>query len=251
MPDGTAPPSVEEEEVDFAIRIACECYCNLDLVREALSRQPVMNGALAWGLPRTPGSAETAPDADLVLIIADHGSLGAAMTRSLIYKQAGRRLPSHLLIYLQDEGAVSPQKFSGLILPRTQLATGLSSLTRVILEPLVPQGLICVDWADTRHILDMDGLVVIEEASAARFEDAVDSMMTRLRSCAACRPVEGVQASLLCDTGKLRARNVHDLKRAIERQTEEDATIIIAAPWMERPGDDQYELRLFARIRCD
>lgn len=251
MPDGSLHTQDVEETVEFTIRVACECYCSLDLARDALSQQPLMNGALAWGIPRIPDSDEPSRDVDLVFIVADQDSLRSAMGRADIYKQAGRQNPSHLLIYLRDEEDVSAAKVSGWVLPRAQLASGLSGLTRAVLEPVIPHGLVCVDWADTRHILDMEGQVVIEEASGSRLEDAIESLIEKLRQHATGRAIQGMQASIVYNTAKLAMRNVHEFISACKQETDEDATIILAAPVLDVPEEAGYELRLFARIEND
>lgn len=251
MPDGTSPADVVNESLEFTIRVACECYCSLDLVRAALYQQPVMNGCLVWGAPKIPDSDEIDRNAELVLIVADRDSLPAALDRASRYKQRGSQIPSHLLLYLQDEGGVPTDEVSGLILLRSQLTAGLSRLTRAAFEPVIPHGLVCVDWADTCHILDMEGQVVIEEASGSRLHDAIESVMTRLRQHAAGHPVLGMQASIICDPSMLAMRYVHDLLSACKQETDEDATLIIAAPLVDRPGRDDYEVRLFARIGSD
>lgn len=250
MPDGTSPADVVNESLEFTIRVACECYCSPDLVREALHQQPFMNGCLVWGAPYIPDSDEIARDAEIVLIVADKDALPAAFDRASRYKQQGQQAPSYLLVYLQDEREVPTDDISGLTLPRTQLAAGLSRLTRAVFEPVIPHGLVCVDWADTCHILEMEGQVVIAEASSSRLEDAIESVMTRLRQRAAGRPVLGIQASIICDPSRLAARYVHDLLSACKQETDEDATLIIAAPLVDRPGQDDYEVRLVARIEC-
>lgn len=250
MPDGTSPADVVTESLEFTIRVACECYCSPDLVREALCQQPVMNGCLVWGAPYIPDSDEIAHDAEIALIVADRDALPAALDRASQYKQQGQQAPAHLVVYLQDEREVPTDEISGLILPRTQLTAGLSRLTRAVFEPVIPHGLVCVDWADTCHILDIEGKVLIEEASEIRLEDAIESVMTRLQQRANGRPVQGMQASIICDPSRLAARYVHNLLSACKQETDEDATLIIAAPLVDRPGRDDYEVRLFARIAC-
>ncbi len=250
MPDGTSPADVVNESLEFTIRVACECYCNPDLVREALRQQPVMNGCLVWDAPYIPDSDEIASDAEIVLIVADRDALPAALDRASRYKQQGQQAPSHLLVYLQDEGEVPTDEISGLILRRTQLTAGLSRLTRAVFEPVIPHGLVCVDWADTCHILDMEGQVAIEEASGSRLEDAIESVMAQLRQRAAGRTALGMQASIICDPSRLAIRYVHNLLSACRQETDEDATLIIAAPLVDRPGRDDYEVPLFARIEC-
>jgi hypothetical protein len=249
MPDGTSPADVINESLEFTIRVACECYCSPDLVWEALYQQPVMNGCLVWGAPYIPDSDEIASDAEIVLIVADKDTLPAALDRASSYKQQGRQVSPHLLLYLQDEGEVPADEVSGLILPRTQLTAGLSRLTRAVFEPVIPHGLVCIDWADTCHILDMVGQVVIEEASGSRLEDAIESVMARLRQRTVGRTVLGMQASIICDPSRLATRYVHDLLSACRQETDEDATLIIAAPLVERPGRDGCEVRLFARTQ--
>ena len=250
MPDGTSPADVVNESLEFTIRVACECYCSPAPMREALHQQSVLNGCLIWGAPYIPDSDEIASDAEIVLIVADKDTLPAALDRASSYKQRGRQVPSHLFIYLQDEGEVPTEEVSGLILPRTQLTAGLSRLTRAVFEPVIPHGLVCVDWADTCNILDIEGQAVIEEASGSRIEDVIESVMTRLRQCAAGRPVLGMQASIICDPSRLAMRYVRELLSACRQATNEDATLIIAVPLVDRPGRDDYEVRLFARIEC-
>lgn len=251
MPDGVSPADVANESLEFTIRVVCECYCSFDIVREALHKVPVMNGCLVWGAPHTPDSDEIAREAEIVLIVADKDTLPAALERASRYKQHGRQVSSHLLLCLQDKEEVPAAEVSGLVLPRTQLAAGLSRLTRAVFEPVIPHGLICVDWADTCHILDMEGQVVTDEASGSRLEDAIESVMFRLRQHAAGRPVLGMQASIICDPSRLAIRYVRDLLSACRQVMDEDATLIIAVPLVDRPGRDDYEVRLFARIGGD
>lgn len=251
MPDGTVHTPDVDEVVEFTIRVACECYCCSDLVLEALSTQPSMNGALFWESPRQPGSPELASDVDLVLIVADKNSLQSALERSAKYRRAGRQHPSPLLIYLQGEEEDFPDgTVSGLTLPYSQLAEGLNGLIRTVFEPVIPHGLVCVDWADTRHVLDMDGQVVIEDGSGTRLEDAVESVMEKLRHRAAGRLVHGMQVSIFCAPSKLAVRKVPQVLVACKETTDEDSTIILAAPFVDRSESDGYEVRLFARVKC-
>jgi len=250
MPDGTTPTQFIDESVAFTVKVACECYCSLDLVRDALSQLPVCNGALAWSAPRMPDQDTLDTNSDVVLIVSDRDTLAQAIDRSSRYKELGREAPSHVLIYLQDNENVSAGDIAGLTLRREHLATGLTSLTRAAFLPIIPQGLICVDWCDTRHILEMAGQVVIEEASGSRIEEVIESAIARLHDSATGRPIHGMQASILCSSGKLANRYVARLSDACKGITRDDATIILAAPWMDWPDDDYYEVRIFARVEC-
>ncbi len=250
MPDGTTPTQFVDEAVDFTVKVACECYCSLDLVREAISQLPVCNGALAWAAPRLPDRDTMETDSDVVLIVSDKDTLAQAIDRSSRYEELGREAPSHVLIYLQDNENVSAEEMAGLTLRREQLATGLTSLTHAAFLPIIPQGLICVDWCDTRHILEMAGQVVIEEASGSRIEDVIESAITRLRDSATGRPIHGMQASILCSPGKLATRYVARLSDACKGIASDDTTIILAAPWMDWPDIDYYEVKIFARVEC-
>lgn len=251
MPDGSHHTQTADEAIEFTIRVASECYCRADLVREVLSVQPSMNGALCWQSPRLPGSDEIASDVDLVLIVADKDSLQSALERSAKYRQPGRHHPSPLLIYLlDDEEELLDNTVSGLVLPLAQLAEGLTRLIRTVFEPVIPHGLVCVDWADTRHILDMEGQVVIAEASGTRLEDAVESAMEKLRHRAAGRSVNGMQVSIFCASSKLAVRKVHQVLTACKEATAEDSTIILAAPLVDWSESNGYEVRLFARVQC-
>lgn len=250
MPDGTTPTQFVDKAVDFTIRVACECYCSLDLVREALSQLPVCNGSLAWSAPSMPDQDTLDTDSDVILIVSDKSTLAQALDRLSRYEELGREAPSHILIYLQDNENVSAEDIAGLTLRREHLATGLTSLTRAAFLPIIPQGLICVDWCDTRYILETEGQIVIEEASASLIEDAIESAMGRLHESANGRPIHGMQASILCSPGKLATRYVARLSNPCREIASDDATIILAAPWMDWPDDDYYEVRILARVEC-
>lgn len=250
MPDGTTHTQFVDKAVDFTIRVACECYCSLDLVRDALSQQSVCNGSLAWSAPSMPDQDTLDTDSDVILIVADKGTLAQALDRLSRYEELGREAPSHILIYLQDTENVSAEDMAGLTLRREHLAAGLASLARAAFLPIIPQGLICVDWCDTRNILETEGQIVIEEVSGSRIEDAIESAMARLRESATGRPIHGMQASMLCSPGKLATRYVGRLSEACREVASDDAIIILAAPWMDWPDIDYYEVRILARIEC-
>lgn len=250
MPDGTTPTQFVDKAVDFTIKVACECYCSLDLVREALSQLPVCNGALAWSAPSLPDQDTLETDSDVVLIVSDKDTLAQAIARSSRYEELGRKASSHVLIYLQDNENASAEDIAGLTLRREHLAAGLASLTCAMFVPIIPQGLICVDWCDTRHILETAGQVVIEEASGSRIEEVIELAIARLRDSATGRPIHGMQASILCSPGKLATRYLARLSNPCRQIASDDATIILAAPWMEWPDVDYYEVRILARVEC-
>jgi len=189
-------------------------------------------------------------DSDVVLIVSDKGTIGQAIDRLSRYEELGREAPSHVLIYLQDNENVSAEDIAGLTLRREHLATGLTSLTRATFLPIIPQGLICVDWCDTRHIFEMAGQIVIEEASGSRIEEVIESAIARLHDSATGRPIHGMQASILCSPGKLATRYVARLSNPCREIASDDATIILVAPWMDWPDDDYYEVRILARVEC-
>ena len=167
MPDSGVFISDDVEVSEFTITVASECYSGLDLVRDALNQQPSFNSAIVWGIPCTPKPEKLISDAELVLLMTDRASLQLAIDRLSAYRQLNL---TTILIYLQDDEVVSAEKIPGQILPRLQLPAGFSYLTRAVFAPIIPQGLVCVDWADTRHVLVMDGQIVMEEAVGARLK---------------------------------------------------------------------------------
>jgi len=247
MPDGGVFVSESNEVSEFTITVGCECYSSLELVRHALAQLPDFNGNLAWGAPCTPGPATEVSDAELVLIVSDQASLKMAIDRWSTYKELEQ---ASILIYLQDDEDVWAEEVPGLILPRSQLAAGLATLAKALFTPVIPQGLICIDWADTRHILVMDGQMVMEKATGSEPEAVIDAALTRLRKRASGRSIHGLQASILCSQNKLAVRHVHRLNSACKMATSEGALIIIGAPFLDWPDADHYEVRIAARIAC-
>lgn len=240
----------DDEVIEFKIRIACECYSAPDHVRDAVAGLPDF-GKLEWGSPCKPDSFKLI-DAELVLIVSDKASLLMAMGRSVLYKHAGR---AHVLIYLQDEADVPAEAIPGLTLPRSQLATGLFNLTLALFEPVVWPGLVGLDWADVRNILAMGGQVVMEKASGSQPGRAIDAAVTRLRERASGRVIQGLQAAFFCSESKLATRHVGDLSWACRDNlrcgsADDDTYLIVAAPLLDWPNDDYYEVRLFARVEC-
>jgi len=247
MPDGSVFVSDSNEVTEFIITVGCECYSSLELVRHALAQLPNFNGNLAWGAPCTPGPATEVSDAELVLIVSDQASLQMAIDRWLTYKKLKQ---ASILIYLQGDEDVWAEEVPGLILPRSQLAAGLSTLTKALFTPVIPQGLICIDWADTRHILVMDGQMVMEKAIGSEPEAVINAAVTRLQKRASGRSIHGLQASILCSQNKLAVRHVHRLNSACKMATSEGSILIIGAPFLDWPDADYYEVRLIARIEC-
>lgn len=244
MPDGSLHHSSDEVS-DFTITVACDCYCDTELVRGALDEQSDFNGAVAWGAPRTPDRDTFTTGAELVLIVSDTDSVTRAIDRSSNYREFGQ---PHILIHLHDEEDVPAEGIPGLALARSRFASGLASMNRALFEPIIPQGLVCVDWADTRHVLDMAGGMVIEESSGNEREQVVESAVSRLRARASARPIHGLQVSLLSSPKNLAVRHVHQLLTSFKEVAGDAATIIVASPFLDWPGSDYWEVRFVARI---
>jgi hypothetical protein len=170
---------ISDAEVNkFKIRIACECYSDTSVVQAALNGLPDLSVELIWGSPRKPDLLKLI-DANLVLIVSDRANLLTAIGRSVIYKHMER---AHVLIYLQDEADVPVEAIPGLVLPHSQLAAGLLTLTQILLEPVVTQGLVGIDWADVRTILAMGDQVVMAEASADQPAVAIKFAISQLKA---------------------------------------------------------------------
>lgn len=236
----------DAETTEFKIRIACECYSDTNLVREALTELPDLKGELIWGSPRVPDPLKLI-NADLVLIVTDRTNLLTAIGRSVIYKHLEW---AHVLIYLQDEADVPTEAIPGMVLARSQLTTGLLNLTQILLEPVITQGLVGIDWADVRTILAMGDQIVMEKASADQPEVAVKAAVCQLQARTSGRPIHGLQAAILCHGDRLATRFIGDLHRACTDMAGNDTTMIVAAPLPEWPDVDYYEVRLFAKVGC-
>lgn len=237
------------------IRIACECYSDTNLVQEALTGLPDLNGELEWGSPRTPDPLKLI-EAELVLIVSDRANLLTAIGRSVIYKTLGL---AHLLVYVQGDAELPDEVIPGLILARSQLADGLLNLTQILLESTLTQGLVGVDWADTCNFLTMGGQVVMERASSTRQpEDAIKSAVRQLQARTAGRAIHGLQAAILSNGAKMPTKSISDLSWACkdglllpDKDSDGyDTYFIVAAPLMDWLDDDYYEVRLFARVEC-
>lgn len=245
-----------DEASEFQIMVACECYSDPGHVRNALAQLPDLNGKLIWGDPRVPDPLKLI-DADMVLIVSDRANLLTAMGRSTIYKHLGW---AHLLVYLQDETEDVPTEvIPGLILPHSQLATGLLSLTQILIESVITPGLVGVDWADVRNILTMGGQVVMERASSTRHpEEAIKRAVSQLQAQTAGRAIHGLQAAILSNGSKMPTNSISHLSWACkdglplpDKDSDGyDAYFIVAAPLLDWLDDDYYEVRLFARVEC-
>ncbi|OYW40427.1 MAG: hypothetical protein B7Z35_01170 [Hydrogenophilales bacterium 12-61-10] len=248
MPDSDVF-TFDGEGAEFKLRVACECYSDSALVREALTELPDLNGEIIWGSPRVPDPLKLI-DADLVLIVSNRANLLTAIGRSVIYKHLEW---AHVLIYLQDEADVPDvptEAIPGLVLPRSQLAAGLLNLTKILIEPVITQGLVGIDWADVRTILAMGDQVVMEKASADQPETAIKAAVSQLQARASGRAIHGLQAAILCHGHKLAMRFIGDLHWACTDMAGMDTTMIVAAPLPDWPDIDYYEVRLFAKIEC-
>lgn len=245
MPDGNVSVPDVEDDIDFTVRVACECYCSIELAQVALAQQPDCRGALVWAAPCVPEPDALIQDAELVIIVADKASFPKAIARLEGYKRLGE---ATLLVCLEDEDRFPPAEIPGLVMPRSQLPTALSCLVQALIAPVIPRGLICVDWGDTRQVLMMEGQVIIEKASGSEPQGVIASVVSRLREQASGRVIKGVQASISCSTNNLKVRFVHDLISACETVTDEDATLIAAAPILDWPDSEHFEVRLFARV---
>ena len=245
MPDSGVLTTDVDQVSDLTITVACECYSSLSLIRDVLVRQSDLNGALVWGTPATPDPDKRKHEAELVLVVSDKANLPRAIERSSSYKQQGQ---AAILIYLQDEVGDSSEEIPGLTLSCDNLDAALTRLTKALFAPVIPQGLVCIDWADTRHILILDGRIVMEEASGNQPVDVIDAVVARLQARAFGRSIQGVQASILCCQDKLAMSHVLHLLSACKAVTGEDATLIVGAPFLDCPDSDHYEVRLIASV---
>ncbi|MFZ3262150.1 MAG: hypothetical protein WA135_14850 [Thiobacillus sp.] len=245
--------NLDDEVTEPKILIACECYGHPDDVRDALSGLPDF-GKLDWGAPCTPAPFKLI-DAELVLILSDKASLLMAIGRSVLYQRAGR---AHVLIYLQDETEDVPAEvIPALVLLRSQLAAGLLNLTQIILEPVITPGFVGIDWGDVRNILNMGGQVVMERASSTgQPEEAIKRAVSQLQARTAGCAIHGLQAAIISN-GKMPMKSISDLSWACRdnlRFPDKDSVgydtyFIVAAPLLDWLDDD-YEVRLFAKIEC-
>ena len=247
MPDSGVLVSDSEEVSEFTITVACECYGHLEIVGDALAQLPDFNGNLSWGTPCKPDLDKKVSNVELVLIVSDKAHLPAAIDRWSAYRQAEQ---ASLLVYLQDDEDGLAEQIPGLPLPRSCLTSGLISLTHALFTPIIPHGLVCIDWADTRHLLVMDGQMVVAEASGSQPESAIDAAVALLRELASGRPVLGLQASILYGHNALKMRQIHGLASACKATMEEDGFLFIGAPSLEWPEPGRYEVRIAARVAC-
>lgn len=247
MPDGVMSVH-DEEKAEFTIMVACESYCSPDIVLDALARLSDFNGYLDWGLPSIPDPHNLVDDMDLVLIITDKASLPRAMDRSVRYKHLEQ---PHILVYLRNEEEdAQAEEIPGLIVLRPQLAMELSSLAQALLLPAISQGLVCIDWMDTRHVLLLGGRILLVTASGDQVKTAIKEAVTKLRKQTAGRHVLGLQGSILCNSGKLATRDPLDLLSACREITGEEATLVVSAPFLNWPDIDHCEVRVIAKIEC-
>lgn len=246
MPDSKVLVFDSNEVSEFTITVACECYNDAEIVGKALARLPGFNGHLSWGTPCKPDLAKRVCDADLVLIVSDKANLPTAIDLRSAYRQAEQ---ASLLIYLQDNEDGLTEQIPGLSLPRFHLASGLTSLTHALFTSIIPHGLVCIDWADTRHLFVMDGQMVVAEASGRQPESAIDVAVTRLRERASGRPILGLQASILYGH-KLTMRHIHHLVSACKAMMAEDRLLFVGAPFLDWPEFGRCGVRIAARIAC-
>jgi len=232
---------------ELTITVACECYSNLSLIRDTLEQQSDLNRILVWSPPVAPTPDNWNREAELVLVVSDKANLPMAIARSASYKQ---QVQATILLYLQDETGDPGEDIPGLSLPCKNLNADLARLTKALFAPVIPQGLVCIDWADTRHVLLLDGQILIEEASGSQLVDVIDAVVARLHAHASGRPILGIQASILCRQDKLAMSHVHHLLSACKEITGEEATLIVGAPFLDWPDSDHYEVRLIASVAC-
>ena len=246
MPDSGVLVFDSDEVSEFTITVACECHNDVEIVGKALAQLPAFNGNLAWGSPHKPDPAKLVSDSELVLIVSDKAHLAVAIDRWAAYRQAEQ---ASLLVYLQDDEDGLAKQIPGLSLSRSCLASGFTALTHALFTPVIPQGLVCIDWADTRHLFVMDGQMVVTEASGSQPELAIDAAVTRLRELASGRHILGLQASILYGR-KLTMRHVHHLVSACKAMLEEDRLLIVGSPFLDCPAFGQCEVRIAARVAC-
>lgn len=235
------------EVSEFMITVACECYSHRELIEEAMARLPGFNRELVWGAPCTPDPSAMMSGADLVLVVSDKHSLSMGIDRISAYQLLEQ---AALLVYLQDDDALQVEEIPGLTLPLSSLAAGFSSLVDALFTAAIPPGLVCIEWVDTRHILLMEGQLVIEEARGPEPEAAIESAVARLKEHATGRAILGLQASVLCGQKKLNVRYVNHLVSRCRTLLDEDAALFIGIPHTDWPESEHYEVRLAAKIRC-
>jgi hypothetical protein len=115
-----------------------------------------------------------------------------------------------------------------------------------------------IDWADAHNILTMDGQVVMVKTSRSQPKRAIEVAVTQLLERTAGRSIQGLQAAFFCSEGKLATRHIGDLSWACkdglplpDKDSDGyDTYFIVAAPLLDWPDDDYYEVRLFARVEC-
>jgi hypothetical protein len=247
MPDSGVLVFDSDEVSEFTITVACECYSHLEIVEDALTQLPDFNGHLAWGTPCKPDLAKRVSDADLMLIVSDKAHLPAAIDRWSAYRQVKQ---ASLLIYLQNNEDGLTEQIPGLSLPPSHLASGLTTLTHALFTPVIPHGLVCIDWADTRYILVMDGQMIVAEASGSQPELVIEAAVARLREQASGRSVLGLQASILYGHNSLAMRQIHHLASTCKEIVDEEGIVIVGAPTLDWPGPGRYEVRIAARVEC-
>lgn len=245
MPDGSVSVPDVESDIDFTIQAACECYSCYQEVQAALGWQDSLNGGIAWAPPRAPDPESLIEDADLVLVVTDTASLSAAKERLAGYQALQQAV---LLIHLVDDEQAFSNDVPGLAISRLELLTGLNRLVRTLVAPVIRQGLVCVDWADMRHILALDGPVLIEDAFGSQPEEVIVRVINQLRVSASGHPVQGMQASISFSQSRLRMRQIHELASACKEVMGEDGLLILAAPSSDRPDSGACEIRIFAKL---
>lgn len=247
MPDSSVLVFDSDEVSELMITVACECYSHHERIGDLLRQLPKFEGQLTWGAPSKPDSCERRDGADLVLVVSDKTHLATAIERTEAYKKLGCAV---LLIYVHDDDAVLAESVPGLILPYLHLASGLFSLAQALFTPVIPDGLVCIDWVDTRHFLALDGPMVIEEARGSQLEAVIETAVASLKMHAAGRAIMGLQASILCSQAKLSLRHVHQLVSMCRTVVDENGLLFIGAPHLDWPESEQYEVRLAARMAC-
>ena len=246
MPDSGVLVSDSDEVGEFTITVACECYSHPQIVGDALTQLPDFNGHLAWEAPCKPDLAKWASDVELVLIVSDQANLAAAIKRWSEYQRLEQ---ASLLVYLQDDEGGLAEQIPGLSLPRSRLASGLTSLTHALFTPVIPHGIVCIDWADTRHLLVLDGQLVVVDASGSEPESAIEAAVAGLRERASGRRILALQASILYGR-KMKMRHAHDVMSACKAMLEEDRLLIVGAPFLDWHEFGRCGVRIAARIAC-
>jgi hypothetical protein len=181
----------------------------------------------------------------LVLVVSGEESLSQAISRVSDYKQLEQ---SVILIYLRNDEGIVEEEVPGLALDTANLAAGLLRLTQALFAPVIPQGLVCIDWGDTRHLLEAGGQIILGDVSGPEPAQLIEAAVSRLKRQASGRSIRGIQASVFCGPDNLSMCHVLDLLAACKEAAGEEATLIMGAPFLDWGKSVPCEVRLLAKV---